>query len=128
MRAGARFTVSPFNWPSRMVRFVVMGGALLCCCAWFCFLYWTNLIDSWIFQISSIGCKDCHYRNDACSNRPKKMLFTLLLYCCFQYPTIMKRPSLTLFAADRRATARTTETLSHAAFRSFYLLVSRRSP
>ena len=29
----------------------------------------------------------------------------------------MKRLSLTLFAADRRATTRTMETLSHAAFR-----------
>ena len=72
MRAGACFTVSPFNWPSRMVRFVVLGG--VCCVVVLIFAFFTGPISlhSWIFQISSIGCKDCHYRNDARSNRPKK--------------------------------------------------------
>ena len=66
-----RFTVSPFNWPTRMVRFLVSGG--VCCVVVLAFDFFTGPISfhSWIFQISSIGCKDCHYPNDA-SNRPKK--------------------------------------------------------
>ena len=72
MRAGAGFTVSPFNWSRRMVRFVVLEG--VCCVVALVFAFFTGLISlhSWIFQISSIGCKDCHYRNDARSNRPPK--------------------------------------------------------
>ena len=55
-----------------MVRFVVLGG--VCCVVVLVFAFFTGPISlhSWIFQISSIGCKDCHYRNDARSNRPKK--------------------------------------------------------
>ena len=38
------------------------------------FAFFTGPISlrSWILQISSIGCKDCHYRDDARSNRQKK--------------------------------------------------------
>ena len=50
----------------------VVGG-LLCCCVCFCFL----LLDPFLsilgsIQISSIGCKDCHCRDDARSNSPTK--------------------------------------------------------
>ena len=44
MRAGARFTVSPFNWPSWMVRFVVLGGGV-CCVVVLVFVFFTGPIS-----------------------------------------------------------------------------------
>ena len=60
MRAGARFTVSPFDWSCRAVSFFRTGPV------------YRQLLD--LSQISSSGYNDCHYRDDARSNGPKKKL------------------------------------------------------
>ena len=75
MRAGARFTVSPFKWSGRFGSVVWCWGGFCCVC--FVVLchptgpVFRHLLD--LSQISSIGCKDCHYRDDARSNGPKKI-------------------------------------------------------
>ena len=47
-------------------------GQLLCCCACCCFLCWTNLCAFVDLSDLKHSCKDCHYRNDARSNRHKR--------------------------------------------------------
>ena len=75
MRAGARFTVSPFDWSCWLFVlfcFVFVWGGLL---FRFAFLYLQDLstVDSWVYlRPQAIRYKDCHYRYDERSTGPKK--------------------------------------------------------
>ena len=70
MKAGARFTVSLFDWSCRAVWVCVVFLGGFCFVARLLFPYWTFIILD-LSQISSSGYKNCHYRCDARSNGKK---------------------------------------------------------
>ena len=81
MRAGARFTVSPFDrscwffvgW------FVFVWGGFCLCYVLFLYLQDLSTVDSWVYlRHQAFRYKDCHYRYDERSNEPKKTLLRLV--------------------------------------------------
>lgn len=74
MKAGARFTVSLFDWSCRAVWVCVVFLGGFCFVARLLFPYWTFIILD-LSQISSSGYKNCHYRCDARSNGKKNCLW-----------------------------------------------------